>query len=400
MHIHLNQSYEEIEKRILEVDPNFRVWEFGNPSNFGPDFQSGDFVISIIDEFGGKIPRLISMETIRWNAPLPLIPTITLDSNVMSVLNDFVLHPERLSVDKTKVIIKLLDYFIHTKVDYNPGFYSLEAFSKNKESDISKRFAEFSKSILSLHMMDELHFLKRREVKPDKERFEKYSEKFGVGDIDEMARLDYEVTKQMMSSYDDNLNVFYVILLKMALIHKTSNTDIVSKMKMLFEFTFGNFGVLFGEEMGIAAHYFSGKLDKLIPLQKGERFEGTISKLRSTTWDVYLLRFPPLMLSQSEAPIPFTKVCTGEKELAYIGRKFFIWKLFTSGGEFYPALIIDYSDLYKLHSEVTMEKLLHLHQEFEKTRMNRKVDQLVKANDTRIEELKLGLEEEIKVFCG
>jgi hypothetical protein len=400
MGINFNQSYDDIVKRILEVNPNYRVWEFGEPSNFGPDFQSGDFVISIIDEFGGKVPRLISKETIKWNAPLPLIPTITLDSNVMSVLNDFVLHPERLSVDKTKVIIKLLDYFIHTKVDYNPGFYSLEAFSKNKESDISKRFAEFSKSILSLHMMDELHFLKRREVKPDKERFEKYSEKFGVGDIDGMARRDYEVTRQMMSSYDDNLNVFYVTLLKMALIHKTSNKDIVSKMRILFEFTFSNFGVLFGEEMGIAAHYFAGKLERLIPLQKGARYDGTISKLRSTTWDVYLLRFPPLMLSQSKPPIPFTKICTGEKELAYIGRKFFIWKLFTSGDEFYPALRIDYSDLYKQYPETTMGKLLQLHKEFEKTRSNRKADQLIKADDVKIEELKLSLEEEIKNFCG
>jgi hypothetical protein len=60
MGINIHQSYEETEKRILEVDPNFRVWEFGNPSNFGPDFQSGDFVISVIDEFGGKYQDLLA----------------------------------------------------------------------------------------------------------------------------------------------------------------------------------------------------------------------------------------------------------------------------------------------------------------------------------------------------
>ena len=358
-------------------------------------------MISIIDEFGGKVPRLISKETIKWNVhPLPLIPTVTLDSNVMSVLNDFVLHSECLSADKTKTIIKLLDYFIHTKVDYNPAFYSLEAFSKNKEIDISERFVEFSKSILSLHMMDELHFLKKREIKPDKELFEKYSAKFGVSDIDEIAYRNYEITKQMMSSYDDNLNVFYVTILKMALIHKTSNKDIISKMKMFFEFTFNNFGLLLGEEMGIAAHYFAGKLDKLISLQKGAIYERIISRLRSTIWDIYLLRFPPLMLSQTDAPIPFTKICTGDKELAYIGRKFFIWKLFTSQDEFYPALRIDYSDLYKLYPEATMEKLFHLHMDFEKARTGRKAGSLVKADDTKIEDLKNGLEEEIKSFCG
>jgi hypothetical protein len=106
------------------------------------------------------------------------------------------------------------------------------------------------------------------------------------------------------------------------------------------------------------------------------------------------------MLSQSKPPIPFTKICTGEKELAYVGRKFFIWKLFTSGDEFYPALRVDYSDLYNQYPETTMEKLLQLHKEFEKIRSNRKADQLIKADDVKIEELKISLEEELKDFCG
>jgi hypothetical protein len=398
MGISINQSYDDIKRRILESDPTYRVWEFGKPSNFGPDFQSGDFTVSIIDLFGGKIPRLISYETIMGYMPLPLIPTVLLDSNIMALLNDYVLHPQNLSADKTKAITKLMDYFLHTKADYNPTFYSFEAFGKNKGKDISGQFIEFSKTILSLHMMDELHFLKKREIRPDPESFRKYCEKFDTEDLDEMARRDYEYTKQATATQDD-LYVFYTLLLKMALIHKTSNKSIVAKMEALYEFTFTNFGLLFGEEMGIAAHYFAGKLDKLIPLQKGAEFENMISRLRSATWDIYLLRFPPLLLGKHEPPLPFCKICTGDKQLAYIGRKFSIYKLFSNKDSFYPALATDYSDLHLKYPEATMQKFYDLHQRFEERRMTRGAKDVVLADDQKINELKLALEEEVRFFC-
>lgn len=399
MGMSINQSYEEIKRRILDSDPTYRVWEFGKPSNFGPDFQSGDFTVSVIDLFGGMIPRLISYETIMGSMPLPLVPTVLLDSNIMSLLNDYVLHPQNLSADKTKAITKLIDYFLHTKADYNPTFYSFEAFGKNKGNDISEQYIEFSKTILSLHMMDELHFLKKREISPDKESFKKYCEKFNTEDINEMARRDYEYTKWATANQDD-LYVFYTILLKMALIHKTNSKSIVSKMEALYEFTFTKFGLLFGEEMGIAAHYFAGKLDKLIPLQKGAEYENMVSRLRSATWDIYLLRFPPLLLSKHEPPLPLCKICTGDKQLAYIGRKFFIYKLFSNNESFYPALAIDYSDLHEKYPEATMQKLYHLHQSFEERRMTRDAKDVVLADDQKINELRLALEEEIKFFCN
>jgi hypothetical protein len=396
MGISINQSYDDIKKRILESDPTYRVWEFGKPANFGPDFQSGNFIVSIIDQFGGMVPRLTSYETLMgYN--LPLVRTTILDSNVMSLLNDFVVRPEKLSVDKRQVAIDLLDYFILTGTDYNPTFYSFEAFWKNRGSDISERYIEFTKSLLSLHMMDERHFLQKREIRPDKRQLRNYSEKFGTSNLEEMARRDFAYTSKVTSSQDD-LNAFYVLLLKMALIHKTSSKNIVAKMKALYEFTLTNFGVLFGEEMGIAAHYFAGKLDKLIPLQKGAGYENSISKLRSTTWDIYLLRFPPMLLSQHEPPLPFSKICTGERQLAYIGRKFFIVKLFSNKNNFLPALQIDYSDLYTLYSEEVMKKLFQLHEKFESERTGREIDNSTLPDDQKINGLKDRLEDELKSF--
>lgn len=322
MHVNPYQSYEDIKRIILEEDRNYRVWDFGiKQSNRGPDFKSGNFTISIVDGFGDNIPSVISYETLM-GFQVPHAPTILLDSNAMSVLNEFVLHPERLSSDKTKAVTKLLDYFIHTKVDYTPLFYSLEAFSKNKDFDFSDHFVEFSKSILSLQLMDTLHFLKKREIRQDKEIFEQHAEKLEVRDIDEMARRVHEISAQMLSSYDEKLNVTYVTLLKMVLIHKTSNKSIASKMRMLFDFIFGNFGAMLGAEMGIAIYYFAGKLDQLISFQKGAQFERVISNFRSTAWDIYLLRYPAQFLVDSKSPFQLAKICTCEKQLAYIGRKF------------------------------------------------------------------------------
>ena len=239
MGMSIDQSYDEIKKHILTSDLTYRVWEFGKPSNLGPDFQSGDFTVSVIDPFGGKIPRLISYETIMGQLPPPLVPTVILDSNVMSLLHSFVMQREMLLINKRTVATHLIDYFVRTGVDYNPVFYSFEAFWKNQNSDFSERYMEFSKSILSLHMMDERHFIKKREIRPDRKSFKKYCEKFGTEDLDEMARWDYEYTKTATADHDD-LNVFYITLIKMALIHKTSNKSIISKEELKFFCNGGN----------------------------------------------------------------------------------------------------------------------------------------------------------------
>lgn len=46
-----------------------------------------------------------------------------------------------------------------------------------------------------------------------------------------------------------------------------------------------------------------------------------------------------------------------------------------------------------------MEKLFHLHKEFEAKRMSRDVSDVKLADDKTIAELKLSLEDEIKSFC-
>jgi len=389
---------DEIERIIREIDPTVRLWDFTAPEIYHRkrefDFASDDFVISVVDPFKGFIPLVISRETLAGGRP-PLIPTIILDSNVMANLHQFVAYPNQLEDKKKKVVANLLDYLLHQKDDYNPVFYYLESFSRAAID--SPMIVNYTKSLLSLHMMDELHFLKRREIRPNPETLEKYIHKFGTSNLDEMAFLQCQYLRDRFTG-NTNWKVMYLILLKAALIQKTRKTRFQSKMRELYEFIYEVFGVLFAVELSIAAFYFSGKLDKFIPLQRGANYEMVINRLQSTAWDLYLLKLPEIFLCQENPPLPLAAICTGDKSVQYIGRKFRIRKLYTSQGKPFPELQVDYSDLTDPSTE-TEDIFLKLVDEFEKNReAKRRLLDTEKVLNS-IDDVIHGIENEVRDFC-
>jgi len=389
----------EIERIIKNFDPTVRLWDF-TPSWVSRkrrefDFISEDFIISIIDLFKGAIPTVICHETLAGSSPLMLVPTIILDSNVMASLHRFVTAPEKLSNKHKKVIVQLLDYLILEKVDYNPAFYYIESYSKAANAD--QEIIDYTKSILTLHMMDELHFLKSREIRTDTETLEKYIQKFGTSNIDEMAYLQHEHFKSGFVQNTD-WKVMYLVILKAAIIQQARSTSLQFKLRELNEFIYNIFGVLFARELSIAAFYFSGELDKFIPLQKGAIFEATINKLRSTAWDLYLLRLPEVFLSMGNSPISLAAVCTGDKSVQYIGRKFRIRKLYVSQGVSTPELETDFSDISNPISEngnIVFRLFNEFKEKREERRKNLDTDQVLNNIDNVINELEF----EVKKFC-
>jgi hypothetical protein len=387
----------EIEKIINSVDPTARLWDFTAPwlryKRREYDFGSENLIISIVDPFKGLIPSLTSSETLKGGMPR-LSYTIILDSNVMASLDRFVVNPNKLSHDHKKVMVQLLDYFIHENVDYSPAFYYYESLSKSTLGNSA--IVDYTRSILQLHMMDELHFLKRREIRPDKEALEYYTAKFGTSDLYEMANQQYHYVRNRFSSNND-WKVMYLILLKTALIQKSYRADFQYKMNLLNEFIYSVFGALFAEELSIAAFYFSGKLDKFIPLQRGANFSSVLNKLKATAWDLYLLRLPQIFLCNEESPIPLAAICTGDKSIQYIGRKFRVRKLYSSQGKPFPELETDFSDINgSSDSESPLIKLFH---EFQEQREARRryldMDEVLNGIDHVIQEI----ESEVKGFC-
>ena len=389
----------EIERIIRDVDPTVRLWDFAAPGlprkqrEF--DFISEDFKISIIDQFRGATPAVISRETVIRQYQLMLAPTVILDSNVMASLHRFVTSREKMAAKQQKVIVQLLDYLLLEKVDYNPAFYYLESLSKATDAD--QKIIEYTKSILSLHMMDELHFLQKREIRTDNSTLEKYVQKFGTSDVDEMANLQ---CKHLKSGYTPatDWKVMYLLILKTALIQQVRSTSFLSKMTELNEFIYKAFGALFGRELAIAAFYFSGELDKFIPLQKGSNYEGVIKKLRATAWDLYLLRLPEVFLCRENPPIPLAIICTGDKSVQFIGRKFHIRKLYVSNGSPFPELETDFSDISDL-SFKNRDVISRLFGEYETNREARRKDLDIEQALDNLDDVIAELEIDVKYFC-
>ena len=333
----------------------------------------------------------MSKETLLGNNPPALVPTVILDSNVMAYLHQFLTARESQDEKQRKAVIQLLDYLLDTKFDYNPSFYYLESFSKSAES--SQKIIEYTKSILSLHMMDELHFLQKREICVNEVTLAKYAEKFDTYDIDEMAKRQCEILRKMHVPSTD-WKVLYLIILKAALIHRTFQGDFESKLRKLYEFVYEIFGVLFSRELGVASFYFSGELDKFIPLQKNANAENTIKRMKSTAWDMYLLRLPELMLCHEDAPIPLAMICTGDKGVQAVGRKFRVRRLFTVQGTPFPELEIRFDR--NRNDDVSAG----LFKEFARDRKEKGRDVDVNKVLRGLNEPIAELENSIKEFCG
>lgn len=379
----------------IRRDPSARFWDFSTPG-LGyqkRDFEFGteDFKISVIDQFAGRVPAVISRETLLGNYPPVLAPTVILDSNVMTYLHQFVTAREAQDEKQRKAVIQLLDYLLHTKFDYNPSFYYLESFSKSAES--SQKIIEYTKSILSLHMMDELHFLQKREIRVNEATLIKYAERYGTYDIDEMAKRQCDALQEMHVPGTD-WKVLYLIILKAALIHRTFSGDFEAKLRKLYEFVYEIFGVLFSRELGVASFYFSGELDKFIPLQKNANAENTIKRMKSTAWDMYLLRLPELMLCHEDAPVPLAMICTGDKGVQAVGKKFRVRRLFTSQGTPFPELEIRFDG--NRDNELSIDLFKEFAQNRKEKRSNFDVNDVLKRIDGPITEL----EGQIKDFCA
>jgi hypothetical protein len=395
-------NIQQIDKMILEEDRTIRLWDF--TKSIYPrtqrefEFHSGDFSIATIDPFQGVIPTLTSYETLIGKRPPFLEKTVILDSNVMTSLHQFVTAKEKLSQHRVKVISQLLDYLVMEKTDYNPAFYYVESFSKFNEGNSERAIIQYTKSILRLHMMDGFHFLKHREVNPSDEEVEKYKQKFQTSELDEMAKRQYEYIKAHIRPNTD-WKVLYLIILKAALIQKIRQGSFQSKMNELNEFIYSIFGVLFSRELTVVAYYFSGKLDKFLPLQRGSNYERVLNNFRATAWDMYLLRLPEGFLASENEPIPLAVICTGDKSVQYIGRKIRIRKVFTNKDFDVPELMTDFSEIDNASSDggkTVAEVFREYALEREARRRNLNVDEVL----NKLDDIISNLENEIKVFCS
>lgn len=314
-----------------QIDPRSKIWSVGeklSPYLAGTiDIEDEDFGISIIDQFSGKQPLLMSRATLGGQSGIAFHPTVLLDSNVVSYLHEYKTKPDFRKSNKGRVIRKLLEKFIELGCDYNPVFYFSESAAKNDLATLEPYAREMANTMFSFHSMDQQRFLETDEIIPSPEAISKYLEHFGVDNASQMpdAFLSATIFSPDRPEFSNVCDAIYVTLLKMILIHLTSNVSTPRKLEQLRAFFDDELGYQMARELLIATDYFSGNCDRFISLKPGSKWENMKPKLKASAWDILLLRIPEILLASGdhdEAPLGY--VCTAESALRDIGKLFMI----------------------------------------------------------------------------
>jgi hypothetical protein len=279
--------------------------------------------IAVIDQFDGCLPLEVTYNTlIRGALQAPMIPTIALDSNVVSSLSRYLDPDSRLTAGERHAIQEFLHFLIHGGFDYNPVFYFFESIGEAPDTETAEAAWRTSQTMLHFHTMDEPHFLATGEVRPDPKQLAPYQEQYSAETIPEIAA---RQTGKMLSDTPvipiNLLNSMRALLLKMALIHRTSRASFWDKYILLREFSTNVLKTRFGRERTLALYYFSGEMDRFIPLQRTSSFRKFQRSLRAAAWDLLLLRMPETFLARDVANgTPVIYVCTGDRALQKVAQ--------------------------------------------------------------------------------
>ncbi|MGF1836834.1 hypothetical protein [Photobacterium sanguinicancri] len=135
-----------------------------------------DNPVFLLDQFSGKRPVLINEEfLIKEHLEFEYFPTALLDSNVLDQLDQ--LDQLDKFIQKGTTTDGFLDFlkFITEKGwDSSALFYYLEHYSKSPIDDFKKNAIRRTEALLTIHSMDDKHFLKTGEVIPNLEAVEYY----------------------------------------------------------------------------------------------------------------------------------------------------------------------------------------------------------------------------------
>src|SRR5258706_7686904 len=121
-------------------DRESKVWAFRDdvPSKFLPHpFSCGSehFRIQVVDPFASRHPLLVCHDSLSGEVTIPFLPTVILDSNVVSYLHQYVTGGVDLDDGRRRTVKEFLTFVLTSKLNFNPFFYYMEGASR--ESGLS-----------------------------------------------------------------------------------------------------------------------------------------------------------------------------------------------------------------------------------------------------------------------
>lgn len=312
--------------------------------------------LGIIDFYNGKLPIVLNEEFFE-SGKLDVMhcTTIILDSNVLDGLNQYINSYEKMNNDRKEVIENFLLHVSTVNCDYTPIFCLLENKYKSSKEIFLTTSAKKLTSLLKFHSMDSNIFKESKKIEPKKEALEHYYKLYNASNLEECGKnWASKFYNYNTNEYNDLVDLSYICILKMILIHyinpKINSLNIINKYYEFNKFMLDKIGIYLGRENILSLYYFAGLVGKFISIQPNTKYENAIDNLKSTSWDLTLLKLPEMLMNPHNLPeINTSFIATFEKKLFDFGKLFNIDKLIYTQNNWYSIPIISFN--YEIFSE-------------------------------------------------
>lgn len=339
-------------------------WDISN-SPYKSDFLEESMIFGInepiflIDQFNGKRPIIINQEFIdKGNISFNMFPSALLDSNVINKIDGLIQHGK-----KTDGLIEFLKFLSSRQWDSSAMFYYLEHFSKSSVETFRKNAIRRTESLLTLHSMNDEIYVKTGTITPNNEAIAHYLLSSNSSSLREVAekRVDDFIISYNKESLTQMIETIEIALIKMVLIRKyeMKNSSPIEQYNEFIRFLEYDLEIMLAREAHLSLHYFFDKAGRLLVIQSNTPIEKATSIIKSTAWDIFLLRMPEIMFHNNPEEICIAYVSTQEKKLQSLAKLFTIENIAFQNGGMLPGVsynMVEIPKNVKLNIELTTKK--------------------------------------------
>jgi hypothetical protein len=165
------------------------------------------------------------------------------------------------------------------------------------------------------------------------------------------------------------------------------------KHEELVSFLKDGLGIMLGREAHMALHYFSGIAGRLLGVQASTPYTTALKNIRSTAWDMFLLRVPEGLYTEAPDELCISYIATQEKQLHTLAKLFTLERIFsTEQNGFTP--IISYN-MKMLPPDISSDAITNDEELF--------FSNIERSTQTRLEPptgLLNALENELRKYCS
>ena len=314
------------------------IWEV-SASPYHSDFLNGTIKfgenepVYLIDQFSGKRPAIINQDfLLNGEIHMNFGACALFDSNVVDKMDSFVRTGKA-----SDGFNAFLDFLTRKGWDFSLLFYYFEHFTKSSHEHFFPNAVRRTRSLLTLHAMDENLYLATGIVKENPEAVRHYTNGLDASALDEVAenRVSDFIKRTSKSQFTVMVESIEIVLLKMVLIRRFEMTDAepLAQHEELHRFMKEDLNIVLARELHLGIHYFCDNAGKLLGIQKNTSFEKAMKNIKSTAWDMFLMRLPDMIPYDVSGGVFLNYMATQEKNLHELANLFSIEQVISFDGE-------------------------------------------------------------------